>query len=72
MFAKLLKYEWKATSRLLGILTLCALGIGLLGGCVVRALVFFTQKIVVHNEAALATVGLSFLLMGLLDRKSVV
>ena len=65
MFAKLLKYEWKATSRLLGILTLCALGIGLLGGGVVQALVFFVQKSVVRGEAALATVGFSFLLMGL-------
>lgn len=36
MFAKLLKYEWKANAPLLGILSLAALGAGLLGGLSLR------------------------------------
>lgn len=36
MFAKLLKYEWKASAGLLGILSGAALGIGLLGGLTLR------------------------------------
>ena len=36
MFAKLLKYEWKASAGLLGILTAAALGVGLVGGVALR------------------------------------
>ena len=39
MFAKLLKYEWKSTGSLLGILSLGALGIGALAAIVLRILV---------------------------------
>lgn len=39
MFAKLLKYEWKATAKLQGILALAALGAGLLGSLVLRLLI---------------------------------
>ena len=39
MFAKLLKYEWKATGSLLGFLSLGALGIGVLAAVVLRILV---------------------------------
>lgn len=38
MFAKLLKYEWKASAGLLGILSGAALSIGLLGGVALRYL----------------------------------
>ena len=38
MFAKLLKYEWKATSKVLGILSLAALGAGALGALLLRML----------------------------------
>lgn len=36
MFAKLLKYEWKASSGILGILSLAALGVGVLGAVILR------------------------------------
>ena len=39
MFAKLLKYEWKATSKLLGVLSLAALGVGVVGTSVLKILV---------------------------------
>ncbi len=36
MFAKLLKHEWKSSSRILGILSLAALGVGVLGAIIIR------------------------------------
>ena len=36
MFAKLLKHEWKSSSGILGILSLAALGVGVLGGVILR------------------------------------
>ena len=36
MFAKLLKHEWKSSSRILGILSLAALGVGILGAVLLR------------------------------------
>ena len=44
MFAKLLKHEWKATGSLLGILSLGALGIGIMGAIVLRILVTNADK----------------------------
>lgn len=65
MFAKLLKHEWKATSRLLGILTLCALSVGVLGGVAVRVIIAATEKVVSDGAAALVISGSVFLIMGL-------
>ena len=39
MFAKLLKHEWRATGGILGVLSLCALGAGAVGGLMLRLLV---------------------------------
>ena len=39
MFAKLLKHEWKATSKLQGLLALGALGLGVIGAVVLKILV---------------------------------
>lgn len=36
MFAKLLKYEWKANAPLLGVLSAAAVGVGLMGGIAMR------------------------------------
>lgn len=62
MFSKLLKYEWKAHSGLLGILSLCALGAGLLGGGVLRGLVYMIEQAHKNNTAALGITGLGSLL----------
>ena len=62
MFSKLLKYEWKANAGLLGILSLCALGAGLLGGGVLRALLYMTEKAQQNSAAVLGITGLSSLL----------
>lgn len=65
MFAKLLKHEWKATSKLLGILSLCVLGAGLLGAGAIRAIVYFASKALNDGMAILLTTGFGFLLFGL-------
>lgn len=39
MFAKLLKHEWKGTGKLLGMLSLAALGVGVVGAIVLKILV---------------------------------
>lgn len=39
MFAKLLKYEWRASRSILGALSLAALGVGVLGAVVLRILI---------------------------------
>ena len=36
MFAKLLKHEWKSTGGMLSIFSACILGLGLLGGLLLR------------------------------------
>lgn len=63
MFSKLLKYEWKAHSGLLGILSLCALGAGLLGGGVVRGLVYMVEQAQKNDVAVLGITGLGSLLV---------
>ena len=45
MFAKLLKHEWKSTGTLLGILSVGALGIGVLAAVVLRLLVVYGEGI---------------------------
>lgn len=65
MFAKLLKHEWKSTSKLLGILSLCALGGGLVGAGALRAIFYFSTKAVNDSAAVLLIVGFAFLLFGL-------
>lgn len=52
MFRKLLKYEWKANSGLLGILSLAAVGVGLLGTIVLRVLVNYGKELADSESAA--------------------
>lgn len=49
MFAKLLKYEWRSNAAACGILSLCVLGVSLLGGIVLRNLV--TSDIDIEGSA---------------------
>ena len=65
MFAKLLKHEWKDTAGLLGILSLCVLGAGVLGGFAIRAIDYFSGKVVNDGMAAIVAAGFAFLVMGL-------
>jgi len=46
MFAKLLKHEWKSTAGILGIFSIAALGVGILGAVILRILVTFGESIV--------------------------
>lgn len=52
MFRKLLKYEWKANSSLLGILSLAAVGVGILGTIVLRVLVNYGEELADSESAA--------------------
>lgn len=63
MFSKLLKHEWKANAGLLGILSLCALGAGLLGGLVLKGIIYMAELAEKENVAALGITGLSSLLV---------
>ena len=45
MFRKLLKYEWKANAGLLGMLSLAAVGVGVLGTIILRVLVNYSDEI---------------------------
>lgn len=63
MFAKLLKYEWKATGGLLGILSGAALGVGLAGGFSFRSLIVASQSIGDDSANALVMAPLAFFLM---------
>jgi len=66
MFAKLLKYEWKSASPVLAILSLCALAAGLLGGGVMRFLIYCTEQLNTGNDAFGVLMLLAMLvLMGL-------
>lgn len=51
MFAKLLKHEWKATARILTILSACVLGIAILGGLDLRLIIAKT------NDPSLSTLS---------------
>ena len=72
MFSKLLKHDWKATSGLLGILSLCALGAGVLGIFVIRGMAYIASLEYYSDDttaAVLGTTGLgsimTFLCLGL-------
>jgi hypothetical protein len=59
MFAKLLKHEWKANSGLLGILSLGALGAGLLGAFVLKGLLYIEKQNAQNDTLIQSTFGLS-------------
>ena len=63
MFAKLLKYEWKANAGLLTILSACALGVGLLGAGILRAIVYMSENMLSNELAAIATSSLSSMMV---------
>ena len=65
MFAKLLKHEWKATSKLLGTLSLGALGLGLLGAAVLQGIQYSTSKLAVETGASFLLTICTLMLMGL-------
>lgn len=60
MFAKLLKYEWKATAKTLGFLSLAALGVGVLGTLDMR---FMITSFNSDTNPLLAVIS-TFLLIG--------
>ena len=62
MFSKLLKHDWKSNSVLLGILSLCALGAGVLGIFVVHGMIRLEKTAENANAAALGATGLDSLL----------
>ena len=62
MFSKLLKHEWKANSGLLGILSLCSLGIGVLGIFVMRGIIYMSELAEKEDAAYLGVTGLSTIL----------
>ncbi len=63
MFAKLLKYDFKATWGLLGVLSLIALGAGAMGSCVVRLLNQAPSDSFWMTMLILAMVGVVFYLV---------
>lgn len=54
MFAKLLKYEWKATGGLLGILSAAALGVALAAALTMKYLVRLMENAMSANDASFA------------------
>lgn len=62
MFGKLIKYEWKANAGLLGVLSLAAVGVGILGTILLRVLVNYGDEIASSNAPA----ALIFIPLGLL------
>ncbi len=71
MFAKLLKHEWKANSKLLGLLTLATLGIGVLATILLRVLVNYgdalgeSDNILLNMLMVSMSMGLLFALVAL-------
>ena len=53
MFAKLLKYEWKANVRLLTLLSACALGLGCVSAVILRLLTTNLDILMVKDEGIL-------------------
>ena len=45
MFSKLLKHEWKANAGLMGVLSLAAAGVGILGTIALRVLINYGDRI---------------------------
>jgi len=62
MFRKLLKYEWKANAGLLGMLSLAAVGVGVLGAIILRVLVNYSDEI----SSSRVPAALIFIPLGLL------
>ena len=56
MFSRLLKHEWKANSGLLGLLSLAAVGIGVLATAVLRILVNTAGSLWWELEDGLGTI----------------
>lgn len=65
MFAKLLKYEWKSTSKMLGIFSLAAVGVSVVAAVVLRLLAG-SWKNIVNKEAMLLLIPVLTMLMGFL------
>ncbi len=65
MFAKLLKYEWKATAKTLGIFSLAAVGVSVLAAVVLRLLVG-SWKNSVTEETMFLLIPVLTMLMGFL------
>lgn len=64
MFAKLLKYEWKASAGTLGILSLAALGLGVMGTLILRLLVNYGDQILNSDSpVVLAFIALTMMLV---------
>ena len=66
MFAKLLKHEWKATWGILGMLTLCALGAGVVGAVMLRLLIDAAETNQNNPLNAISPSVLMFVLLGLM------
>lgn len=63
MFAKLLKHEWKSVSRLLGIFSLAALGVGVLATVSLRLILYFGERAVINETQTLLLVPVFALLL---------
>lgn len=65
MFTLLLKHEWKRSSGLLAVLSLAALGVGVLGGIAVRLIAFLTNEMLssYHELEIIGPILISMLTM---------
>lgn len=63
MFRKLLKYEWRANAKLFMILSLAALGVGILGGVVARAALYLIDTSTNDVALVLTVPGMYILFM---------
>lgn len=63
MFGKLLKYEWRANSKLFGLLSLIALGLGLVGGVVIRGMFLVGENVQDDLTLAMSMMGLFGMVM---------
>ena len=66
MFAKLLKHEWKATWGILDMLSLCALGAGVVGAVMLRLLIDAAETNQNNPLNAISPSVLMFVLLGLM------
>lgn len=63
MFAKLLKHEWKATGKMLGIFSLAALGVGVIAAVVLRLIVNYSSNVADERVLLMLVPVLSMLLV---------